>query len=138
MEQYISALDRFDEIVSQEALYQAVIGYHRVKDYFTEDSVIVAKSLIRCGEISQFLNNYDISEDYYQLVISNYPDQRKEAARAELKIVSLPHIPTDSRIQRCQRIIERYPEQEADVAEALINLGGLYNEIGESGQCLSA
>jgi CHAT domain-containing protein/lipopolysaccharide biosynthesis regulator YciM len=137
-EQYISTLENFGEAITKEALYQAVIGYQRVKDYFPDDSILVARSLVQQGEVFRFLGEERLAAQVLNKISEDYSNQRRESARAELKIVSLTILSISDRIERCLNVIKHYPDLPSTVAEAWIILGDLYSEKGEKGESLSA
>lgn len=138
VEQYTFILDKFGESVTEAGLFQSVLGYTRVWDYFSTDSVWVARSLIQMGEIFRVLGELDRAKSAFEAVGRDYPSQSREVALAELKLAALTRESMEVRIERCLGVIQSFPEESSVIAEAWLVLGDLYREIGEVGQSLVA
>lgn len=134
--QYGLVLDRFGEAVTEEALYQSVLGYQRVRDYFPEDFLWCARSLLQIGEIYHVLGQDQQSKTVFESVYRDYASQEREAGLAGLKMATISDESLESRIERCEQIIESDIEDPSVLAETWIVLGDLYREAGESGQSL--
>jgi len=138
LDQYMLALDVLGEATTREALFQSVLGYHRVADYFPGDSTWVARSLIQMGETYHILNEDERAEDVFYQLKNNFSSQKKEVALAEIKLAVFAKQSMESRIEQCRRIIATFPEEPSTVAEAWLILGDLYREAGQRERSLSA
>ncbi len=138
VDQYSLVLDTFGEAETTEALFQSLLGYQRVLDYFPADSLWAAKALIQMGEIEQMLHREEKAKECYEHVIRRYPGRVKERSEAELKIAGMGLEPYETRIQKCHELIERYSGESYTAAEAWIVLGDLYAATGKTGQSLAA
>ncbi|OVE80191.1 hypothetical protein BVY01_00665, partial [bacterium I07] len=137
-EQYMLVLESFGELITDEALYQSILGYKRVEDYFLNDSLWVARSLIQMGEVYRSLERYEDAKRIFQSVIDRFSQFIDLSALAKLKIVTLGLDSVDERIESCRNIIESVDETSSIAAEAWILLGDLYLEQGERGQAFIA
>ena len=125
---YWHVLNRFSGVTQQEALKQAYIGYERILSAFPEDTLYVARALIRMGEIQQVLGDSIKADALYGYVIDMTTGQSLEKAQAEIKRISIEMEPLPFRITRCQHVIATYTRFPSVLAEAYILLGDLYRK----------
>ncbi|MFH1943109.1 MAG: tetratricopeptide repeat protein, partial [bacterium] len=138
IEQYSSVFERFGTTVTKEALYQSILGFQRVPDYFPGDSVWVARALIQMGEVYHVLEDRIRTRKMFERVSRDYTSQKMEAARADLKIASSAEDSIGMHIERCRSIVESFPAGSSVSAEAWIVLGDLFRKQGNVGESLSA
>lgn len=136
--QYAEAMDYMGESITEDALQQSLLGYQRVEDFFPQDSVWIARSLIQQAEIHLILGGKDKAVETFSRIAKDFESQSREAAQADLKLATFESIPVEDRIQRCQHIIERFPNEPTVVAEAWIVLGNLYKQLKDYQNSLSA
>jgi CHAT domain-containing protein/Tfp pilus assembly protein PilF len=137
VEQYIQVLEKSGESETREAVFQTILGYQRVIDYFPGDSVWAAKALIHIGEQYQVLDD-PRAYDCYRNVEIRYPARTVEIARARMKQATLNILPVEDRLRICLDVIDTFPEQRMVAAETWILLGDIYSELGETAQSLTA
>ena len=137
-EQYMLVLDRFGESVTPEGLYQAILGYQRVYDFFPQDSMQVAKALIQQANILLTLKEDSLAFMTIRYITERYQRFKVEVARARLLMATRSKIPIMSRFQICRDIIEEFANYPSIVAETRIVLGDLYREQGDFGKSLAS
>ncbi len=136
--QFFMAMTRFGEVTTPAALYQAVLGYRMVREYFPQDSAWVAKAMVQEAEILKVLEENEEARMILESVAQNYRVYRREVARAELKLATLSSLSVPERMELCKQAAENFTDIPSVAAEAWIILGDLYREIGENGQSFSA
>ncbi len=137
-EQYRLVQNRFGEAETEEALFQAAIGYLRVRDYFPDDSVWVARALVQAGETYHILRKDKRAKRIFLEVVNDYQSCRREVALAELKIAALANNSPEVRIKQCKRIIKLFSDQVSIAAETWLILGDVYKSLGNMGESLTA
>ena len=138
LDQYGQALDRFSEVVTIEALKHAILAYHRVVDFFPEDSLWSARTWIQIGEIYHLLQQDEQSWSAYDQAIQLAHRHPDEAATARLKQMMLQTGSIEDQIQRCQILISQYQKDPYVLAETWLLLGDLYQEKGDALESLEA
>ena len=137
-DQYNLVMDRFSLAVTHEALHQAILGYRRILEFFPEDRIMGARSLIQIGELYRMLGDNDRAREIFNQILESYSEQESEAAQALLKLASLRDTPVNERIALCLEILMMYPDQKQAIAEMHILLGDLYLESDRVGESLNA
>jgi tetratricopeptide (TPR) repeat protein len=122
---------RFMEAQTEEAFDQEILEYRKVAALFPADSVRVARSFVRIGEIDQFLGKEAEAQQAFDEVLKRYGGQKHEAETAQLRMAALKVVPHDDRIRQCRDLMTSDETDASLRAEACILLGDLLLEKGD-------